>query len=30
MNQDKIWTKMEINEVSQKVWNNILLKTTGR
>ena len=30
MNQDKIWTNKEIKEVSQKVWNNIILKTTGR
>ncbi len=30
MNKNKNWTNEEVNEVSQKVWNNILLKTTGR
>lgn len=30
MNQDKKWTNQEVQEISKKVWTNILLKTTGR
>ena len=30
MNQNKIWTKSEQKKVSQRIWNNILLQTTGR
>jgi len=29
MNKDKIWTKEEQQEVSQKIWDKILIKTKG-